>query len=115
MPKCSDILQYIFLTKFGFSKKWTNMIFHLISENWYFVAINGARYDFYSFSQGLRHDDPLSPSLFIFVVQVLCRSLNDMNDHNMFIPFSMPPNCLNINHLDYVDDIFIFSSGNILL
>ena len=31
----------------------------------------------------------------------------------MFIAFSMPPNCPNINHLDYVDDIFIFSSGNI--
>ena len=31
----------------------------------------------------------------------------------MFIPFSMPPNCPNISNLDYVDDIFIFSSGNI--
>ena len=25
----------------------------------------------------------------------------------------MPPNCPNISNLDYVDDIFIFSSGNI--
>jgi len=88
------------------------MIFNLISENWYSVAINGARYDFYSSSQGLRQVDPLSPSLFILVVKVLSRSLNDLNDHNRFIPFSMPPNCPNINHLDYADEIVIFSSGN---
>ncbi|KAG5594424.1 hypothetical protein H5410_035656 [Solanum commersonii] len=29
-----------------------------------------------------------------------------------FIPFSMPPNCPNINYLDYDDAIVIFSSGN---
>ncbi|KAG5594427.1 hypothetical protein H5410_035659 [Solanum commersonii] len=44
--------------------------------------------------------------------QVLSRSLNDLNDHNRFIPFSMPPNCPNIKHLDYADDIVIFSNGN---
>ncbi|XP_059281116.1 uncharacterized protein LOC132034772 [Lycium ferocissimum] len=76
----------------------------------YSVIINGARFGFFSFSQGLKQGDPLSPFLFILAAEVLSRSLNSLTSHRGFIPFTMPSNCPTINHLAYVDDIVIFSS-----
>lgn len=69
------------------------------------------RHGFFSYSQGLKQGDPLSPTLFIIVVEVLSRSLNSLYRNPKFIPFSIPANVPRINHLAYADDIVIFCSG----
>lgn len=113
MSKAYDQMSWHFvinvLAKFRFYKNWTNMVYNLISKNWYYVIVNGSRYRFSS-SQGLKQGDPLSLSLFILAAEVLSRSLNDLIHNNSFIPFTMPSNCQAINHLAYADDILIFSS-----
>ncbi|XP_060200827.1 uncharacterized protein LOC132629107 [Lycium barbarum] len=111
-PDFMDIVKESWvLDKFGFSKVWLEIIYNLISENWYSVIINGSRNGFFSSSQGLKQGGPLSPSLSILAAEVLSRSLNDIASHRNFIPFTMPSNCSTINHLAYADDIVIFSSG----
>ncbi|XP_059292008.1 uncharacterized protein LOC132045445 [Lycium ferocissimum] len=67
---------------------------------------------FFTSSHGLKEGDPISPSLFVLVVEVLSRSLNNLLLNPNFIPFTMNRNGPQITHLAYADDIVIFSSGN---
>ncbi|OIT30618.1 putative ribonuclease h protein [Nicotiana attenuata] len=116
MAKAYDRMSWTFvievLKKFGFSDLWNDMVFNLISGVWYSVLINGSRAGFFTSSQGLKQGDPLSPSLFIIDAEVLTRSLNSLHANEKFVLFSMPTNAPLINHLAYVDDVIIFSSGN---
>lgn len=66
---------------------------------------------FFFSSRGVKQGDPLSPTLFIIVVEVLCRSLNRLNDNNAFKGFSSPKWSENINHLSYADDTILYFSG----
>ncbi|XP_070022074.1 uncharacterized protein [Nicotiana sylvestris] len=62
---------------------------------------------------GFETRGPHIPSLFIIAVDVLSRSLSNLNHDSNFSPFSMPCKGSIINHLAYADDIIVFSSGNI--
>lgn len=62
--------------------------------------------------RGLKQRDPLFQSLFILAADVLSRALNKLNGNNQFIGFSMGNKGPKINHLSYVDDLILFSSGD---
>ena len=76
-----------------------------------FYFDNGSRNGFFSSAQGLKQGDPLFPSLFILGVEVLSRTLNSLITHDNIVPFTMHQIGPQLNHLTYVDDIVIFSSG----
>ncbi|XP_019258966.1 PREDICTED: uncharacterized protein LOC109237163 [Nicotiana attenuata] len=84
----------------------------LLQGIWYSIIINGARTGFFTSTQGLKQGDLLSPSLFIIGVEVLSRSLNELNEFIGFALFSMDQRGPMINHLAYTDDIVIFCGGN---
>ncbi|XP_070009508.1 uncharacterized protein [Nicotiana sylvestris] len=79
---------------------------------WYSIIVNDTRQGFFSSSRELKQGDPLSPSLFIIVVEVLSRSPNCLYRNPNFIPFSNHANVPKINHLVYAYDIIIFCSGD---
>lgn len=115
MAKAYDRMAWNFLMdvlrRFGFSYKWINLVWNLISSVWYSILINGSRNGFFSSAQGLKQGDPLSPSLFILGAEVLSRTLNSLLTHDNFIPFSMHQRGPQIKYLAYADDIVIFSSS----
>lgn len=69
MSKTYDKLSWTFLSnvlrKTRFSEKFIEMIFRLISNNWYSIIINGTRFGFFKSTRGLKQSDHLSPALFI--------------------------------------------------
>ncbi|WMV41297.1 hypothetical protein MTR67_034682 [Solanum verrucosum] len=116
MAKAYDRMSWIFLTKvlrkFGFAEEMINMIWRIVSNNWYSVLINGRAHGFFHSTRGLKQGDPLSPTLFIIAAEVLARGLNSLHRDADFKGFGLPKWSPQINHLSYADDTILFCSGN---
>lgn len=65
----------LFLRKMGFGEIFINRVWRIMSNNWYYIVINGKIYDFFHYSRGLIQGDPLSLALFILGAKVLSRKL----------------------------------------
>ncbi|XP_075103611.1 uncharacterized protein LOC142178181 [Nicotiana tabacum] len=100
------------LRKMRFVEYFINMIWNLISNNWYSVLINGQASRFFHSTRGVKQGDPLSPALFVLSSEVLPRSLNKLFEDTRFKGFEMPNWTDPLNHLAYVDDTIIFSSAD---
>ncbi|XP_055835240.1 uncharacterized protein LOC129903721 [Solanum dulcamara] len=99
------------LRKMGFGEGFIDMVWRIMSHNWYSIIINGSRHGFFHFTRGLKQGDPLSPFLFILGAEVLSRLLNNLHHHPNYQGFFMAKRGPKINHLSFADDVIIFSSG----
>ncbi|XP_059290764.1 uncharacterized protein LOC132044295 [Lycium ferocissimum] len=79
MAKAYDRLSWIFLTKvlrqFGFGEVLIDMVWRLLSNNWYSILINGQSHGFFRSSRGVKQGDPLSPTLFIIAAEKMMKRL----------------------------------------
>ncbi|GJW99501.1 RNA-directed DNA polymerase, eukaryota, reverse transcriptase zinc-binding domain protein [Tanacetum coccineum] len=82
-------LDYV-LDKLGFSIKWRNWIKDGLASARTSILINGSPTSEFSLKRGLRQGDPLSPFLFIIVIEGLHMVLNDGLAANMFHGVKVP-------------------------
>jgi hypothetical protein len=68
-------------------------------------------YQFFSSSHGLRQGDPLSPLLFVIVVNALGKMLYVVVSRGQYYGFSMRTGT-NLSHLLFTDDNLIFSGAD---
>lgn len=64
------------LRRMGFCEIFIDLVWRIMSNNWYSVIINGSRHGCLKSVRGLKQGDPLSPSLFILRAEVLSQMLN---------------------------------------
>lgn len=69
--------------------------------------LNGKPKVFFKSSRGIKHGDPLSPTLFILAAEVMSRALNDLMMKKEFKIFGMPRGSLKFNHLASTDDMIM--------
>ncbi|XP_038697968.1 uncharacterized protein LOC119995523 [Tripterygium wilfordii] len=116
MAKAYDRVSWPFLTqmfrKLGFSEGWIDLVWNLISNNWFSILFNGNSLGYLKSGRGLRQGDPLSPALFIIMTESLSRNLNNLYLLNAAFSYQTGRRMDIISHLAYADDILLFSNGS---
>jgi hypothetical protein len=109
-----DFLLYM-LRRCGFRKKWCSWIAFYISLASFSVLINGSPAGFFNSSRGVRQGDPLSPFLFVIVMEAFSRIVKASIDHSLFLGFvvgARGSEQVHISHLLFADDTLVFSGAS---
>jgi hypothetical protein len=105
-----DFLLYM-LKICGFWEKLCSWIAHCISSVHFFVLVNSTPFGFFSSACGLRQGDPLSPLLFVIVMEALSKLLTATIQRGFLSSFSVGSRrseVVNISHLLFADDTLVF-------
>jgi hypothetical protein len=103
------------LRRCGFSERWRQWIYSCIATVRFSVLVNGSAHGFFSTSRGLRQGDPLSPMLFIIVMEALSRMLERAVTGGYISGFSVGNSTgveLSISHSLFADDTLIFCGAD---
>jgi hypothetical protein len=76
------------------------------------LLINGSPTSFFKGFRGLRQGCPLSPLLFMLVIEGISRLLGHYKEEGLFVGIKITKN-FNISHLLFVDDVLIFGRGRL--
>lgn len=105
-----EFLMYV-MRRCDFEVKWRQWIWRCVNLASFSVLLNGVPTEHFGCSKGLRQGDPLSPLLFILVVDVLGRLLQRAEEVGMFEGFSIG-NEVKVSHLQFADDTIIFCDNS---
>lgn len=112
--KAFDKVDWIFLRfvliQSGLSVEVTNWIMGCVSSANFAILINGHPSNFFRGQRGLRQGCPLSPLLFLMVIERLRLLIKNAKSNGWFWGFSFSPSLI-ISHLLFVDDVLIFGRG----
>jgi hypothetical protein len=103
------------LQRCGFGEKWRNWIAFCISTVRYSVLINGEPLGFFSSSRGIRQGDPLSPFLFVIVMEAPSRMMEAIEASGLVAGFSVGSRNnpgLSVSHLLFADDTLILCGAD---
>nr|GEU50314.1 putative RNA-directed DNA polymerase, eukaryota, reverse transcriptase zinc-binding domain protein [Tanacetum cinerariifolium] len=101
----------IILKKFGFGEKWCNWIGGYLRTSRGSVLVNGSPTPKFQFCKGLKQGDPLSPFLFILVMESLHVSFQRVVDAGLFSGIRLDKST-SITHLFYADDAIFMGQWN---
>ncbi|GJW99717.1 RNA-directed DNA polymerase, eukaryota [Tanacetum coccineum] len=91
------------LKKFGFGNKWCDWIQTCLKSSRGSILINGSPTEEFQFCKGLKQGDPLSPFLFILIMESLHLSFQRVVDAGLFMGIKLS-HSVNLSHMFYADD-----------
>ena len=109
-----DTLFYL-LERIGFGGRWRSWVMACVTTIRFSVLVNGSPASFFGSSRGLRQDDPLSPLLFLLIMEVLSRILKKTEDGGLIQGFHVGPinsTGIRISHLLFADDTILFCDAS---
>nr|GEV38593.1 RNA-directed DNA polymerase, eukaryota [Tanacetum cinerariifolium] len=92
------------LRKFGFGDKWCKWIQTCLRSSRGSIILNGCPTKEFQFYKGLKQGDPLSPFLFILVMESLHLSFQRVEEAGVFKGIKLD-NSVSISHMFYADDV----------
>ena len=104
------------LKRISFGEKWCRWIRTCISIVQFFILVNGAPTDFFGITRGLRQEDPLSPMLFLVMIEVFSRMLKRVKGASLIGGFKAdgrPDEGECVSHLLFADDTILFCDADV--
>jgi hypothetical protein len=102
---------WMLLIHLGFGVAFTNWVMGCLTTVSFSILINGSTSSFFQADMGVRQGCPLSPLLFLLVVESLSHFLTEAKTTGTFRGIKIS-SVLHISHLLFVDDILIFCDGS---
>lgn len=117
LSKAFDRVEWNFLLRIlrntGFNQTFINWVYQCIATTSMSILLNGSPYGFFRPTRGLRQGDPLSPYLFIIVMEAVSRMLYRAEQMKEIKEVKVSRNGPTISHLFFVDDLIIMSSARL--
>ena len=109
-----DTLFYL-LERMGLGGRWRRWLKACVNIFCFLVMVNGSPTGFFGSSRGLRQGDPLSPHLFLLIMEVLSWILKKIEEGGFIQGFHVRPintTGICISHLLYADDTILFCDAS---
>ena len=102
----------LILLQIGISLMGVNWIMGCISSTNFALLVNGSPSGFFTASRGIRQGCPLSPLLFILVIEGLSLLIADARDNGLIKGIKITSTFV-LTHLLFVDDVILLGSGTL--
>ena len=116
LEKAYDRLSWQFVVDssryLGLNDHFLSIIWHYILSSFMNVLWNGEHTGEFSPRMGIRQGDPLSPYLFVICIERLSHLIQMAIEQNLWKPINISIGGLDITHLCFVDDLFIFTEAS---
>jgi hypothetical protein len=99
------------LERLGFPERWRSWMLYCISTVRLSILVNGTPSGFFDTSRGIRQGDPLSPLLFVVVMEAFSKLMQKAEEENFIRGFEIRgrnQEPIQITHLCYADDTILF-------
>ncbi|KAL0439685.1 UNVERIFIED_CONTAM: LINE-1 retrotransposable element O protein [Sesamum latifolium] len=117
--KAYDTVEWDFLSAalklFGFPPLFISWIEECVTTPSFLVCLNGPLHGFFRGSRGLRQGDPMSPYLFVLVMEVLNLILQQIIDQDGGFSYHWRCEALHLFQLGFADDLLLFSRADATL
>ena len=115
MLKAYDLVSWDFLinllVQIGFPSKVIGWITMCVTTTRFSINLNGELNGFFPGRRGLRQGDPLSPYLFLLVMEAFTGIISKATESALF---KHHPKCkeMSLTHLSFADDLVVFTGGD---
>jgi hypothetical protein len=103
------------LKRCSFGERWCSWIKHCISSVQFTVLINGFPSGFFGSSRGVRQGDPLSPFLFVLVIEAFSKMISAIYSRGLILGFfvgTREVDRVEVSHLLFADDTLVFCGAD---
>nr|XP_025625497.1 uncharacterized protein LOC112717769 [Arachis hypogaea] len=92
----------------GFGRTWRSWVRECVRTASISILVNGSPSKPFKMERGLRQGDPLSPFLFVLVVEVLNRMIRDAVRNGIISSLLVGRDNIELSHLQFTDDTILF-------
>ncbi|GKD32458.1 RNA-directed DNA polymerase, eukaryota, reverse transcriptase zinc-binding domain protein [Tanacetum coccineum] len=100
------------LDSLSFGYTWRSWIKSCLSSSRASILVNGSPTSEFSINRGLRQGDPLSPFLFILVIEGIHNAFTEAVGNGLISGININNSTINISHLFFADDVIITTGWN---
>lgn len=116
LQKAYDIVSWdpirAVMKKLGFPHQFIDWIYSCISTSRFSVMVNGSPFGFFGAKRGIRQGCPISPYIFVMVMEVFSALLKQQGSSGSF---GLHPKCktTQLTHLCFANDVLVFFKGTV--